>query len=311
MSELRVHPIDGAPFGVRITGLEPDRIDREVADVLLAAYREGKGLVHLETGRLLDAGELHALTSVFGENEFAPGLVTGYGKGAAPDQRPEAVEAQVARLRAEGTDPYLTFLGNVDPRTLKAKPVDRRFFGEWEWHTDMSYIPVPPTFSLLHARRVPADGGDTAFASQVLAAAGLPDDLRRRIAGRSIKHDSTYTSAGILRPGMREPSSPVEAEGAIHPILRRVPGTGQEALFLGRRTNAHVVGLPIDESEDLLDLLWAEATRHDYCHRHRWRVGDVVVWDNRLLLHKRYPFPDDDTRLMWRTQTRGEAVVAA
>lgn len=311
MTALRVEPIEGAPFGVRITGLDPAGIDDGTAEALREGYRRGKGLVHLDLGRLLDADELHALTRVFGEGEFAPGLITGYGRGLDPGQEPEPVEDQVARLRAGGIDPYLTFLGNADPETLQPRPVDDLFFGEWEWHTDMSYIEVPPTFSLLHGRNIPATGGDTAFASQVLAAAALPADLRAAVAGRSIKHDSTYTSAGMLRPGMREPDSPLEAEGAIHPILRRVPTTGEEALFLGRRTNAWVVGTTLAESEALLDRLWAEATRERHCHTHRWSVGDVVVWDNRMLLHRRDPFPADDIRLMWRTQTRGEAVVPA
>ena len=75
----------------------------------------------------------------------------------------------------------MTYIGNVDPRTLELKPVNDKFFGEWEWHTDMSYIEVPPTFSLLHSRQVPANGGDTGFCSQVMAAAALPADLRARL----------------------------------------------------------------------------------------------------------------------------------
>ena len=115
--------------------------------------------------------------------------------------------------------------------------------------TDMSYIPVPLTFSLLHARIVPATGGDTGFCSRVLAAAALPDDLRGEVSTLRIKHDATYTSSGVLRPGMSAPASPIEAHGHAHPVLRATPSG--PALFLGRRTNAYVVGLPLDESEDL------------------------------------------------------------
>ena len=185
-----------------------------------------------------------------------------------------------------------------------------KFFGEWEWHSDMSYIPAPPTFSLLHSRRVPTEGGDTGFCSQVLAARTLPTELRARVEGHFIKHDSTYSSNGVIRPGMAVPATPVDALGEVHPILRQIPGTGQEALFLGRRTNGYVNGLSLDESEALLDELWAHATQPAFTYRHHWSVGEVVVWDNRVVMHRRHPVDADEIRFMWRTQTRGESVVA-
>jgi taurine dioxygenase len=99
--------------------------------------------------------------------------------------------------------------------------------------------------------------------------------------------------------------------GQPHPIIRRLPGAAQEALFLGRRTNAYVVGMPLEESERLLDELWLYATRPQFRYRHKWRVGQVMVWDNRMLLHMRYPMAGDAVRFMWRTQTRGEQVLPA
>ncbi len=289
---------------------EPRSIDDPLAERLRTASVEHHGTLVFDVGRLLEADELHALTAVFGDNEFAPGLVTGYGKARRADEPERSVDEQVAELRARGIDPHLMFLGNVDPATGERRETDELFFGEWEWHTDMSYLPAPPTFSLLHARMVP-DGGDTSFCSQVLAARTLPDALRERVAGRRIKHDSTYTSAGMLRPGMTPPATPVEAIGPYHPILRRLPGSDREALFLGRRTNAYVEDLPLDESEALLDALWEHATRDDFTYRHRWTVGEVVVWDNRVVMHCRHPFESTQTRFMWRTQTKGEPVVAA
>ena len=110
---------------------------------------------------------------------------------------------------------------------------------------------------------------------------------------------------------MTEPATPIEAIGTYHPILRRLPGTEHEALFLGRRTNGYVENLPLGESEALLDALWAHATREDFTYRHTWQLGEVVVWDNRLVMHCRYPVDPSETRFMWRTQTVGEAVVSA
>ena len=90
-----------------------------------------------------------------------------------------------------------------------------------------------------------------------------------------------------------------------------MPGTEHEALFLGRRTNGYVTGLPLTESEALLDELWAHATLPQFCYMHKWKVGQVVAWDNRMLMHKRTPFDASKARFMWRSQTRGEAVVPA
>ena len=311
MTSLTITPLAGAPFGAEVVGLDPAAISEADRQALWDAYRHRHGLLCFEFGRLLEADELHALTAVFGENEFAPGRINGIGRKAAPGEESLTVAEQVERLEAQGVDPYLTLLGNVDPRTNTKADVDDKFYGEWEWHTDMSYIEVPPTFSLLHSRQIPDDGGDTWFCSQVMAAAELPAELRSRIQNLEIKHDSTYGSSGILRPGMTPPATPIEAVGHIHPILRTVPTTGDEAIFLGRRTNGYVPGLPLDESEALLDELWAHATDERFCYRHHWQVGQVVVWDNRMMLHKREPVPPSDVRFMWRTQTKGEAVIPA
>ena len=308
---MTVAPLEGANFGATIAGLEPLSMTDAQRDAIWSAYRDRHGLINFAFDRLIDADELHALTSIFGENEFAPGVINGIGKKAAPGEESLTVDEQVERLRADGRDPYLAYIGNVDWRTLETKPVEGKFFGEWEWHTDMSYIPVPPTFSLLNARIIPPEGGDTGFCSQVMAAEALPADLRRRVEGLTIKHDSTYGSSGILRPGMTPPVSPIEALGHPHPVVRTVPTTGEEALFLGRRTNAYVVGMTLAESEALLDELWTHATKPEFQYRHRWSVGQVVAWDNRMMLHMRHPVDETQARFMWRTQTKGEAVIAA
>ena len=142
-----------------------------------------------------------------------------------------------------------------------------------------------------------------------MAAKALSPEMRARVLALKVKHDSTYGSSGIPRPGMTAPASPIEAVGYPHPILRTVPTTGEEAIFLGRRTNGYVMGLPLDESEALLNELWAHATQPQFCYQHKWQVGQVVVWDNRMMLHMRTPFDETKARFMWRTQTKGEAVV--
>ena len=222
-SNLEIAPLEGAQFGAVIRGLDPHNISKADEEKLWEVYRTRHGLMCFDFGRLLEADELHALTAVFGEKEFAPGLINGIGKKPTEEEAHLTLEEQLERLAAEGRDPYLAYIGNVDAKTLKVKPVNEKFFGEWEWHSDMSYIEVPPTFSLLHARQIPVEGGDTGFCSQVMAAQALPESLRKRIEHIKIKHDSTYGSSGIARPGMTAPASPIEAIGYPHPAIRREP----------------------------------------------------------------------------------------
>jgi len=249
---------------------------------------------------------------VFGENEYAPGLINGLGKAIPKGEEHLTVEAQVERIRATGRDPYMAYIGTLEPTSLEKKAaIPKKFYGEWEWHTDMSYIEVPPTFSLLHARVIPEEGGDTGYCSQVMAAKALSSEMRKKVLPLKVKHDSTYGSSGVPRPGMTAPASPIEALGYPHPILRTVPTTGEDAIYLGRRTNGYVMGMPLEESEALLDELWAFSTQPQFCYQHKWKVGQVVVWDNRMMLHMRTPFDETKARFMWRTQTKGEAVVPA
>lgn len=309
---LSVQPLEGAQFGAEIHGLDPGNITEADKAVIWDTYRDRHGLICFAFDHLIEADELHSLTSVFGENEYAPGIINGLGKATPIGEEHITVEEQVTRLRAGGRDPFMTYIGNLDPKTLEKKQATPgKFFGEWEWHTDMSYIEVPPTFSLLHARVIPEEGGDTGFCSQVMAAKALSPEMRARVLALKVKHDSTYGSSGIPRPGMIAPASPIEAVGYPHPILRTVPTTGEEAIFLGRRTNGYVMGLPLDESEAMLNELWAHATQPQFCYQHKWQVGQVVVWDNRMMLHMRTPFDETKARFMWRTQTKGEAVVPA
>jgi alpha-ketoglutarate-dependent taurine dioxygenase len=308
---LTVKPLPDAPFGAEISELVPEHITQAQHEQIWDAYREAKGLLCFSFGRLLEADELHALTAVFGANELSPGKVVGVGKGSSTEQAVASVEEQIAQIRARGEDPYMSIIGSVDPASQRSKPANDKFYGEWEWHTDMSYIEVPPTFSLLHAREIPGEGGDTGFCSQVMAAEQLPAALRQQIQGLRVKHDSTYGSSGKLRPGMSAPASPIEALGHAHPVIRKVPTTSEEAIYLGRRTNGYVQGMPLEQSEVLLDSLWAHATQPQFCYRHKWQTGQVVVWDNRMMLHMRQPMAASKTRIMWRTQTKGEAVVAA
>jgi taurine dioxygenase len=174
------------------------------------------------------------------------------------------------------------------------------------WHTDMSYIQEPPSASALYALEVPPEGGDTGFCNMYRAYESLPDDLRRQISRLLCRHDASRNSAGELRRGFVDASDPSQTIGAEHPLVRTHPVTGRKALFLGRRRNAYIPGLPVADSEALLDALWDYAAKPEFTWYQQWRAGDLILWDNRCVMHRRDAFDPAARRVMHRTQIKGD-----
>ena len=187
------------------------------------------------------------------------------------------------------------------------QPMGNLGAGEAIWHTDMSYRPKPCTYAILHALEVPPTGGNTYFANQYLAYDTLPEDIKARLDGVELIHDETYNSGGQLRKGFKEVTDPREAPGARHKIFRTHPLTGRKALYLGRRRNSYIIGMPLEDSERLIDQLWAHASKPEFVWHNEWRVGDTLIWDNRCLIHRRDSFDASERRMMHRVQIQGEA----
>ena len=178
--------------------------------------------------------------------------------------------------------------------------------GEAAWHTDMSYREKPISFAILNAVELPPSGGNTYFANQYLAYETLSDELKQKLDGRMLIHDETYNSAGQIRKGFKEVTDPRQAPGAKHPIFRTHPVTGKKALYLGRRLNAYIIGLELDESEQILNELWEHASRPELVWGHEWQLGDVLIWDNRALIHRRDSFDATTRRKLTRVQVKGD-----
>ncbi len=183
--------------------------------------------------------------------------------------------------------------------------------GEASWHTDMSYLERPPFASMLWAIELPTTGGDTWFASMPAALRSMPDDLVQRIRRMAIKHDGTYDSGGNVRKGMVANDDPVQSVGTMHPIVIVQPETGEHTLYLGRRRNAWIAGLPLEESERLLNIIWSYATAQAVTLRHRWQLGDVVLWNNLTTMHRRDAFPANEYRTLHRSQIKGRYTLSA
>jgi taurine dioxygenase len=200
--------------------------------------------------------------------------------------------------------PELNVISNV---VENGKPIGNLGDGETVWHADMTYVEVPPKAAMLHSLEVPPPeaGGNTYFADMFAAYDALPADLKKAATGKIAVHDASTNSAVLLRKGYKEVTDVRQTVGAHHPLIRTEPETGRKALFLGRRPNAYLIGLEIAESEALLNALWAHATQPRLTLCHRWKVGDLLMWNNLSVLHRRDPFDPKTRRVMHRSQIKG------
>jgi taurine dioxygenase len=269
----------GSAVGAEVRNLDLRTVDETTSRAVRQAWLDH--LVLLFRDQHLDDAALAAFSRWFGDLDLAPIQETG-------------------RRFVDG-HPEIYVVSNV---VENGAPIGSLGAGEAVWHTDMSYLIDPPQASILYALEVPSSGGDTIFGSMYAAWEALPDALRQQIRDARVKHDGTYNSGGFVRQGVVPANDPRDSPGTFHPMVMRHPETGRRCLYLGRRRNAYVEGLTLEESEALLDAVWSHATRDEHTWRHRWRVGDVVLWDNRCTMHRRDSFDPTARRVMHRTQIR-------
>jgi len=282
----------GAALGADIEGIDlAGALAPEAIAAVKAAWAEH--LVLRFRGQRLADDDLLRFGRQFGELDWAP-IAAAKVKVPGEDRYVEAAP--------EGRQ-YVMVISNV---IENGQAIGQLGAYEAIWHTDMSYIPDPPSASALYALEVPPAGGDTGFCNMYLAHETLPDELRREIAGHLCRHDASRNSAGELRRGFVDAPDPSQTIGAEHPLVRTHPVTGRKALFLGRRRNAYIPGLPLAASEALLDALWAHATKDEFTWYQQWQVGDLILWDNRCVMHRRDAFDPGTRRVMHRTQIKGD-----
>ncbi|MGP0071786.1 MAG: TauD/TfdA dioxygenase family protein [Bryobacteraceae bacterium] len=275
---MTVIPSDAA-LGAEIRDVELRRLSDQDFNEIHRTWLDH--LVILFRGQQLALDDLIAFSRRFGELDWAPVQETG--------------------RRFVVGHPEIYVVSNVIENGV---PIGSLGAGEAVWHTDMSYLENPPKASMLYALEIPPAGGDTHFCNMYLAYESLPDALRRRASSLTLKHDATYNSGGYVRQGLAATDDPVSSSGVYHPLVTTHPETGRHALYLGRRRNAYVGGLPLSESEALLDELWSYAARPDIAWCNQWRPGDVVLWDNRCTMHRRDSFDPNSRRILYRTQIR-------
>ena len=269
----------GAALGAHVDGVDVRALDAETFSFVYQAWLDHQVLL-FRNQSLTDA-DLLTFSRRFGDLDEAP--------------------VQESGQRFVEGHPEIYVVSNVVEHGV---PIGSLGAGEAVWHTDMSYLPDPPKASALYAIEVPPEGGDTSFCSMSAAWAQLPDRLRQRVAGLRVKHDGTYNSGGYVRQGVTPTGDPRTSPGTLHPIVSVHPETGRPGLYLGRRRNAYIDGMSLQDSEALLDEIWTEATRASFAWTHQWRVGDLVLWDNRCTMHRRDAFDPAARRVMHRTQIR-------
>ena len=279
-SSVEVVPT-GAALGAEIRGVDLAALDDHAFALIHQAWLDH--LVVLFRGQRLSDDELIGFSRRFGTLDWAPIQETG-------------------RRFVEGK-PELYVVSNVIENGV---PIGSLGAGEAVWHTDMSYLADPPKASMLYAIEIPPQGGNTGFCNMYAAYEAMPAELKRRVEGLAIKHDGTYNSGGYLRQGVMATDDPRSSPGTLHPAACTHPETGRRVLYLGRRRNAYIDGLSLAESEALLDELWSYATRPELAWYNEWRVGDVVLWDNRCTMHRRDHFDPKARRILHRTQIKGE-----
>lgn len=276
-----------APLGAEIRGLDLSQpMPPETVDAVRAAWHANPVL--LFRNQDLDDQQLIALAENFGELELPPSQLLKYSHGSG---------------QKDEIPPEINVISNV---IEDGKPIGQLGASEARWHSDTPFVEKPPSGSFLHAKELPDSGGNTSFLDLYAAYDTMPEDLREAVEHRWSKHDPSYTSDGVLRRDFKAYTDPSMGPGPCHPLVRAHPETGRKALYLGRRFNSYILGLTVEESEALLERLWAHATQDRFRYEHIWSMGDVLIWDNRCVMHKRDSFDADQRRRMHRAQTKGD-----
>ena len=184
--------------------------------------------------------------------------------------------------------PYVQWIGGKERKFKFSRGVHAIKGG---WHSDMTWHSTPPHITGLHARRLPTTSGDTAFANQHYAYETLNDELREKIEELAAFH-----TGKVFGP---------DVEDSIHPIVRTHDETGRKALFVNPNFTKYIVGLPKDESDKILLQLFFHSSRPEFQYRHKWVLNDLVLWDNRSVMH--YAIGDyEELRIMHRIVVKGD-----
>ena len=284
---LTLRPLH-ARFGVEVLDVDIRRVDDATFREIAAAFDEHSVL--LFRGQRLDDQEQITFSLRFGPLETTI----------------RSIASQTRTL------PEISNLSNVDAEERLIPRGDKRSLyhaGNRMWHSDSSFKRVPALASLLSAREVPPEGGETEYASMRVAYEGLPEEERRFLDGKVAVHSFTY-SRGLISEGLFEPEHAAQVPPVRQALVRANPANGRKAFYVGSHA-CEIVGVPTDAAREVIRRLVAAATRPELVYTHRWRAGDLVMWDNRCMLHRGRPWDEERyRRVMHRTTVAGDGATA-
>jgi len=277
MANIDIIPLSDA-IGAEVRGLDlREPLDAATRDAVEAAWYEH--IVLAFRGQDLSFDQQKAFASQFGEIS-----IRGGDSATSVEKALSENVMLVSNIRENG------------------KPIGTLPDGEMMFHSDTPYFPDPRKATLLYAIEIPSRGGETKFSNSYKAAASLPEEIKRRLAGRKAMQIYDYgtqdKAAGKYDFG-RHPHF-------AHPVFRKHPETGRTALFVSELMTVHIEGLPKAESDELLEFLFRHQEKDEFVYAHSWRPGDLLMWDNRCSVHARNDFPGDERRLLRRLTLNDE-----
>jgi alpha-ketoglutarate-dependent 2,4-dichlorophenoxyacetate dioxygenase len=295
LSATPLHPL----FAAKITGVDlSSPIDAGLQQAIERAMDEHAVCV-LPDQRLEDKQQI-AFSELYGPLEVSPPVQGKSGTAAFNTRVAHREIFDVSNLDENGA-----ILDEHDARSAYR-------LGNQLWHTDSSFRQRSAAWSMLHARAIPPAGGDTEFADTRAAYDALPDAMKKKLEGRIAEHSIWHSRAKLGG------YTPTEEERTLRPparhrVVRRHPGSGRNALYIASHAS-HIIGMPAEDGQALLRELIEFATQPRFVYRHKWRIGDLVIWDNRCTMHRATPFAaTGHVRDMRRTtiiDTRAEAPAA-
>ena len=254
-------------LGAEVTGIDfREPVDEATKAEILDAWLEHHLLVF--PGQVLDDADHLRCCGIFG------------------DIQPERLNPHLA----DDANPAVHFVSNIRPDGILPH-------GDIVFHMDQMQYDKPSQAMSLYGLEIPSQGGETRFSNSHLAYDALPDDIKQRLEGLRGENANLYYSPNMMRKvGERE----AEAPRAIHPVVRTHPVTGRKAIYVNRLLTDRILDMDPDESDALLQMLFELIEEDRFIYEHKWRVGDVIVWDNRSLLHARNTYDSENERRQLR-----------
>jgi taurine dioxygenase len=280
--DIAVTPLSSA-CGAEISGVDLTKpLSRETVQAIKDAW--AKHLVLVFRGQKIDQEQQLRFASYFGD--------LGSRRKA-----PEALRSRAEGIQQDNEKVLLVTNIKVDGKSIGA-------FGEGEFwfHIDSGYTARPYKYTFLYALELPSTGGNTMFSNMYKAYAAVPQELKEKLTGRMALHVHEYKRAE--KADLSQDLSNIPH--AYHPVFITHPETGRKTLFVDRLMTSRIEGLSPDESDAILEQLYAIGERREFVFEHVWRLDDFLMWDNRCTIHARTDFPKHERRLLRRCTVEGE-----